>query len=781
MSGIVKKITIKQTLLAFCFALLPLTSFATGLGKLTVFSALGEPLNAEIELLAVTPEELLSLTASLASDEQYVAQGIDKTAAQRNINASISKKPNGSAVIQLTSSQAVTDPFLDMLIQVVWSDGQLSREYTLLLDPAEYSPTNVASPVVDTPKAVATQSSVKNTESGLDRQSAISRKSRKSVRQAPQQEVSEASSDVKNITTVKGDSLSALVKRVQIQDVNLDQLLIGVYEANKSAFVGGNINRLKVGQVISIPSAEVLQAIDKDQAKTEVRAQVSNWHNYSAKLADAVSHSESGDGASNQNSGKIVTKAEDKAAAVAEGPRDVVKLAKTTSEKPANASDAPSVSEPKKSEQAAVNLQDDLAAQENTIKETDEKSAALEKQIADMKKLLAVKNKSMADVQKNAETSKQQAVDAPSVLDVVDPVVLSVGGGLVALLLALWLWMRQKNKAQLTSDDSFANNDLTTGAKSFLDTPSNDQDVTNESFLSDFSSSHGALIDTHEVDPIAEAEVFLTYGRQAQAEDILKDAIQKTPERYELYLKLLGLYAEAKNVSAFELLAVELFSQVGSSDPIWAEVSELGLTIDPENKLYHRAKDAQVADAAVTEKLAVSDFNDAGLMDVPAEQAPTLDALDFHETSNNNLASEDTVADFSDVEEIDFTAPDAKALEVDLADISLSFEAAPQVDVPVTAAPIPDAFNGDFSNLLKVDTKPQAAKSASSKSAAKANKQKSESHSTDSANVATKLELASAYIDMADKEGALELLKEALEEGGPEQRARAQALIDSLA
>ena len=278
MSEIVKKITIKQTLLTLCFALLPLVASATGLGKLKVFSALGEPLNAEIELLSVTPEELASLTVSLASDEQYAAQGIDKTVAQRSISANISKKPNGSNVIQLTSGQAVTDPFLDMLIQVAWADGQLSREYTLLLDPAEYSPPNVASPVVDVPKAVVAQSNSKSAEANISRQPEANRKVRPSSRQASQQNRSDAPSDANNFTTVKGDTLSALVKRVQTQDVNLDQLLVGVFEANKSAFVDGNMNRLKVGQVISIPSAEGLKAINKDEAKSEVHGQGANWH-----------------------------------------------------------------------------------------------------------------------------------------------------------------------------------------------------------------------------------------------------------------------------------------------------------------------------------------------------------------------------------------------------------------------------------------------------------------------------------------------------------------------
>jgi len=117
-----------------------------------------------------------------------------------------------------------------------------------------------------------------------------------------------------------------------------------------------------------------------------------------------------------------------------------------------------------------------------------------------------------------------------------------------------------------------------------------------------------------------------------------------------------------------------------------------------------------------------------------------------------------------------------KALEVDLSGIDLRFEATPKSEVSeVIATPIPDAFNGDFSNLLKVDIKTQQREPKSSP--AKSLHQVMEGESAD---VATKLELAVAYIDMADKKGARKLLTEALKEGGPKQRERAQALIDSL-
>ena len=121
-----RKIT-NQLILILCFALLPQVASAMQLGKLSIYSALGEPLNVEVELLATNSEDLVNLSASLASEDEYKALGINKTPIQHNIKANVVQKPNGVAVVQLTSTEVVVDPFLDLMVQVLGSDGQLSR------------------------------------------------------------------------------------------------------------------------------------------------------------------------------------------------------------------------------------------------------------------------------------------------------------------------------------------------------------------------------------------------------------------------------------------------------------------------------------------------------------------------------------------------------------------------------------------------------------------------------------------------------------------------------
>lgn len=140
------KFKLKQISLAICLAAMPFAADAAGLGKLTVVSGLGEPLSAEIELLSTTPEELSSLTAAIAPEEAYNVQGVERTAIHNAIKIEVAKKADGKPILKITTRQPVSDPFLDMLIQVDWSTGRLLREYTVLLDPPGYATQTAASP-----------------------------------------------------------------------------------------------------------------------------------------------------------------------------------------------------------------------------------------------------------------------------------------------------------------------------------------------------------------------------------------------------------------------------------------------------------------------------------------------------------------------------------------------------------------------------------------------------------------------------------------------------------
>ncbi len=617
-----RKSKIKQISLAVCMAFMPIVGYTAGLGKLNVNSGLGEPLKAEVELLSVTPEELSTLTAAIASEEAYNVQGITRLGIHSNIRVDVAKSDLGAPILRIRSNTPINDPYLDMLIQVDWASGRLLREYTVLLDPPEYKQaTNAASdfsPVVRPSVNASSTSRVTSTAKPLASQAKKSQK--KSARAENPEDVSPKEAGVGELTSKRGDTLAAIAQKMQVEGVSLDQMLVGLFENNKSAFANGNMNQLKVGQIIKAPSVETLTAIDTKQAKQALKVHASNWNAYRNSLAGNVKTA----AASEENepkqsaSGKIAS-AEDKSAAVKPGVQDVVKL---------SAGDKSAVSGPKagaaEAEAKVVALQEEATARENALKESLARAAALEKQIEDMQKLLALKNQTMTELQKSAEATPapaevkpvtadpvakaepakqppaKPAVKAPppvappapepsffeSLIDGLDIKLLG-GTSALAVLGAGWLFLRNKRRREL---DSFERGILTSGglrANTVFGNTTGNSSTSDTSFLTDFAqSADGSMIDTNDVDPIAEAEVYMAYGRDAQAEEILKDAIVKEPKRYELHLKLLEMYAGRNDVSAFEAVAGELYTTLGADDPTWAKIAEMGGKLEPDNPLY---------------------------------------------------------------------------------------------------------------------------------------------------------------------------------------------------
>ena len=627
---------------------MPLSGFAAGLGKLNVNSGLGEPLKAEVELLSVTPEELSTLVATIASEEAYAVQGITRLGVHSSIKVDLAKNADGSPVLRLRSSQPISDPYLDMLIQVDWASGRLLREYTVLLDPPGYKETLNQTPSnnISLPSAAsrlsnsASVDSVDNTASKGQQTSKKSKKLKKASNEIADNEVAPA--DTAQLMTVRGDTLNSLAKEMQIEGVSLDQMLVGLYENNKEAFSNGNMNRLKVGQIIKAPSKDVFTAIDAQQARQAIKVHSANWNDYRNSLAGgvaetpAVVESEQKQSAS----GKIAT-AEDKATPTKAGTQDVVKLSGGTKEVVSGNKEGN-----KEFDAKILALQEEATAREKALKESIDRTAALEKQIEDMQKLLALKNQTMTDLQKNAAaqpvdarpvgeaevkpvevTPVKPVKKAPSV--VAAPVTpepepsfieslfgdmdMTLVGGTagLGLLGAGWLYLRNKRRKDL---DSFERGILTSGglrANTVFGNTTGNASTSDTSFLTDFAqSADGSMIDTNDVDPIAEAEVYMAYGRDAQAEEILKDAISKEPKRYELHLKLLEMYAGRKDTAAFETIAGELYTTLGTDDPVWAKVVELGASVEPGNPLYDATKSSGMTSSSA-EKLDASDFVDA--------------------------------------------------------------------------------------------------------------------------------------------------------------------------
>jgi pilus assembly protein FimV len=311
-------------------------------------------------------------------------------------------------------------------------------------------------------------------------------------------------------------------------------------------------------------------------------------------------------------------------------------------------------------------------------------------------------------------------------------------------------------------------------------------DTGNSSFLTDFDKTGPGTIDTDEVDPVAEAEVYIAYGRDAQAEEILKEAMARDKGRHEIPLKLLEIYHARKSATAFETVAKELRGAVGESSPAWQKAAAMGAQIDPANPLYGGAPSGAAAAAFEA-----------------AAPAPKPN-LDFDLDSSTSAAAP-------------AAAPQAAPASFDL---DLGTERAPQPDMPVSnevpaldfdlapAAPAggvasaepakeeKSSFDFDLSGLEFAGSSPSAASPGAAPDLDLGGGQPTTSQAaalnlTDldlgeagggggGDAVTTKLELAKAYLEIGDKDGAREILQEVAKEGSAAQKAEAQNLIASL-
>lgn len=655
------------------------SAYAAGLGKLSVQSALGQPLLAEIELLSISKEELAAVTARLASSDVFRQARVERASALNALQFSVEQRANGQPVVRITSAAPMVDPFLDMLLEINWSTGRIVREYTILLDPpaqprqeaqsVQKPVSTSAAPVLQTAKPQETKQpeSKQPEEKQPENRPAPGKVDTVAAPMpiaapVPVRETARPAAPVSKPTTVAqdtpapqaaesvqygpvkaGDTLGKIAAQVKSGEVTLEQMMAGLYMTNKAAFVGGNMNRLRKGTVLNVPGNEAVHTqFSPQQAARLLRDHAHKWRSYRNKLAEAAQEVPEQTGAAQGAAGKITAKMEDKPVAAAES-RDVLKLSKGAP----TASAGPDA----KTKERLQSLEEDIAAKARALRESQERVSQLERAVDDMRKLLAMKAQQVASApppvvaspapqpakapepvapkveppqpvqpeppkvdapvaEPPAPAPQPKPVTAPPVKApvVVPPPVeeeqpgfaslllnpLYIGGMLVALLSSGLIWFLMRNKRRRQGLNRFEDSVMTGGdfkASTMFNTAGANTggapNTEGSMLLTDFSRLGLGTIDTHEVDPIAEAEVYMAYGRDAQAEEILKEALEKDPARREIALKLLEIYAARKDPLAYETTASELYANQDAQDTtLWPRVAEMGRTIDPENPLY---------------------------------------------------------------------------------------------------------------------------------------------------------------------------------------------------
>ncbi len=199
-----------------------------------------------------------------------------------------------------------------------------------------------------------------------------------------------------------------------------------------------------------------------------------------------------------------------------------------------------------------------------------------------------------------ADIAKMAPKPEPSFLDDLfggTPAWVIGGGALAALGGVAALVAARRRKTVKFEDSIIGGTDIKTNTV-FGSTGGGVVNTGENSLATDFSREGLGNIDTDEVDPIAEAEVYLAYGRDAQAEEILKDALKKDPQRQEIYLKLLEIHAQHNKPSAFETVAAELYSVSNGQGDVWKKAVGLGRQLDPNNPMFGDGSGAAAAAAA---------------------------------------------------------------------------------------------------------------------------------------------------------------------------------------
>lgn len=634
------KSTFTLKLIPAVLAAFPLLADAAGLGRLTILSNLGQPLRAEVELSA-TQDELANMTARVAPADAFRQAGIEYAPILSSVRLTVDKS-GPRPVLRLSSDRPISEPFLDVLLEVNWSAGRLVREYTFLLDPADRP---AAAPVAPVPLPAAAEKPAMPAPAAAPVTAPAA---------APAAAVQEEKPAETSYKTKSGDTLSKIANNYAPAGATLDQTLVALFRSNPSAFDGGNMNRLRAGKILTLPDQAAVDAVSPAEARKIVVAQTSDFNAYRAKLAAVAEAAPAQAEAPKQEAvGKIEPKVEEAAPAPAKG--DELKVSKAAEGKAAARIGA---------------LEEDLVAKEKALQEANSRLAELERNVKELQGLIELKNKNLADLQKQAEAPKappappappavvtpppappaaaeapapavpdlaagaEQAPEAPAaevapaeakpeqaapaapepqpapppqkpaappapvaeepgLLDglMENPALLGGAGALILLL--GWLGYR-RSKGGPKPEAATSTPSTTAGVAApvvstsiFGQAGGQSVDTSASSLQTDFSQSSLSAIDADEgVDPVAEADVYMAYGRDAQAEEILLEAMKAEPSRYAIHLKLLEIYAQRSSVKQFEGIASELYAQTGGVGADWEKAAAMGRKVDPANPLY---------------------------------------------------------------------------------------------------------------------------------------------------------------------------------------------------
>ena len=660
---------------------------ALGLGELTPGSFLNEPFKAKIDLLNMAGLSEHQIQIRLATGDDFDRLGVDWTYVLTSMSFEIKVDDEGRGQILLTSQESVLEPYLNFVLEARWPTGRLLREYTVLVDPpvfqAGQSITISASSVVAQLDSSVAANPPLEASSGTEVQLG---KSTLAERRNFGSDASPSAHAGERYLIRRNETLWKIAQRSRPDGTSIQQAMLDIQRLNPSAFIEGNINRIKAGYVIYLPKSNDISSDDLGSAMAEVRKQNQNWRE---KGSDSQSDTTGG-------SLRISTES-----TISDGPGQLVSDSSPDS---GSATDMASMAGLELAQRNRTEVEarlDSMTEQVDTLERIlslkDDQIAALQKALAevrasssfatepaedndtqisvadtDVEDLTAVQ--ATTDVVVSEAPAKKAAVAVKSEEDSFFGSIMYILGGLVVLAVAVWAFLRRRGKDYEGADDVFANVQLHTDEHEGY---AEQEQALNADYSQQKNDEYAPDADI--VDALAEADIYITYGRFPQAVNLLKAAIKNAPANPEYKLKLMQVSSEMGDQT-------EVMSQ-------FADIKRLG----------HAASVQRGEDII------------SGINNSADESAPQ------------------TVAD---------TPAEADSLDVsDDLDLDL---------------PLLDIEGGDRD--LEEDLV----------------------YATESDTMSTNLDLARAYLDMGDHDGARAIFEQVQAEGSDEQKEEARLLLERL-
>jgi len=754
--------------LALSALLLLVTSstLALGLGEITLNSSLNEPLDAEIVVLSSDDLEAGQLLVSLASPEAFERAGISRDFFYSQMQFSIYRNSADLHVIKVATDQPVVEPYLNFLVQLQWPAGRVMREYTLLLDLPIY---------MDEQQAVAVQPAAT-----VAPQSALP-----AVTSEPYREP--LSGDEHQVIT--GDTLWNVAKRLRPRNTTILQTMDSLYRHNADAFVAGDANRIKAGSVLRLPSFDEISV----EAGNTVAAQIGlkNPSIASAELEQSIEQANSDEVGVSSIFQEEPPLAEDGRLELASAPSDQQVETESqpfdtalTATEAENQSDSSSYSASSFTEASQVSqIAEELAvandevnkAQQENI-ELRERLALLEAQVANMVALLDQAEKTaeapgVSPVGKTTGTNlkvqglAQQLATVPVYFWLI----------VIAIILFLMVLLARKSSQQQTSarTDDLA---VAGGYKEYDEAPAASVSSQSELHALDnleldpednlFDESDADIFDKDEepdnrevfdmmVEAVAEADVYLSLGKTAEAIEVLEEARAQDTADASSRLKLMEVLFRENRKDELRALFDEIEA---TGDQTATEMA--AIIIGPDSQ---PEKVASIVEDTV---------------------AAELEGLDFQSTEFEDLGLGNV--DLADLELDDIDVGDIAFEGEELEDLNLDNLTADDFDIEPAEEEL-------LANSAKEEPSANEEPSASPNKETSASLNKEEpsadnlmddfadfSEASDQNIVDVKLDLAKTYLEMGDPEGAKEILEELIEESDEEGQKRAKALLDTV-